>query len=212
MFFPSDVVEYLCEIKIGNETYSGPSFGEFNKIYQRNYSADYIRLVIQASALPEGSRANSLITLILSRDGESSFQCIGSNSTWVSGVVKRFGEVIDAIPARNVLVHSVIFEMLVQLTAVILITVFSVFSANRLMHLMSIQFSEVYIFIVVFLFLSNVWTYGGKALIAIRNKYYPVVDILRRPRKQILLTVLMFVMSATAAWAIKSILDLIFLK
>ncbi len=90
-----------------------------------------------------------------------------------------------------------------------ILTIFSIFVANRLASLVEIEFSEVYIFVITFLLLSNLWGYAARGLTAIRNKYYPVVDITRVPRKPILLSILIFVLLAVAYWAVGYVLELL---
>jgi len=211
--FPNDLVECLYEIRIGNENYSGPSFGEFKKQYEKNYTADNIRLTIQATSTQQQiNPVNAKITIVLDRVGESSFVVLGRNNNWANGVFNRFNELLSKVPNRNVILHNVVLEMIVQLVAVIVITTFPIYAANRLAGIASIQYSEVYIFVIIFLLLSNAWTYIARGLIAIRNAYYPMVDIRRHARKPIILAVLSFIGLAAATWAINYLLDLLMKK
>jgi len=97
--------------------------------------------------------------------------------------------------------------MLIQLLAVFLLVVFSVFAANKLTRVVKLDYSEVYLFVVIVLMLSNMWTFVSQGLIQLRNQYYPVVDVRRNPRKPILVSILSFVGLTTAAWAVKYVLD-----
>ena len=208
--FTGQLVECLYEIKTGNQTYSGPSSEEFKKQYQNKYKAANIRLAIQATNLQQQlNPVVGRITLVLDRVQESSLSVVGEDINWVNGVFSRFNEIIKDVPTKNVILHNVLFGMSVQLLAVIILTIFSIFSANRLASLVKIEFSEVYIFVITFLLLSNLWVYAARGLTAIRNKYYPVVDITRVPRKPILLSIIIFVLLAAACWAVGYILDLL---
>jgi len=205
------VIECLHEIKTGDQTYSGPSFEEFEKQYKKNYRADNIRLVIQISNPQQQlNPVLAAVTLVLDRIQESSLSVVGEKNSWVNGVFNRFNELIKDFPTRNVVLHNVLFEMLVQLVAVIVMTIFSIFAANRLSSLMRIEFSEVYVFIITILLLSNLWTYTSRGLIAIRDRLYPIVDIIRVPRKPIFLTIISFVLLATATWSLDYLLNLLF--
>jgi hypothetical protein len=208
--FSDQLVECLYEIKTGDQTYSGPSSKEFKKQYQNKYQAANIRLAIQATNLQQ--QLNPIvgrITLVLDRVQESSLSVLGEDINWVNGVFSRFNEIVKNVPTKNVILHNVLFEMSVQLLAITILTIFSIFLANRLASLVRIEFSEVYIFVIAFLLLSNLWRYVTRALTTIRNKYYPVVDITRVPRKPILLSVIIFVSLAAASWAVGYILDLL---
>ncbi len=208
--FPDQLVECLYEIKTGDQAYSGPSSNEFKKQYQNKYKAANIRLAIQATNLQQQlNPVVGRITLVLDRIQESSLSVLGEDINWVNGVFSRFNEIIKDAPTKNVILHNVLFEMSVQLLAVTILTTFSVFSANRLASLVRIEFSEVYIFVIAFLLLSNLWAFAIRGLIAVRNKYYPVVDIIKVPRKPILLTIITFVLLATGYWAVGYVLDLL---
>src|SRR5713226_2580340 len=64
--FPNDLVESLYEIRTGNETYSGPSYDEFRKQYEKDYAAENVRLVIQATkAQQQLNPVVSSVTLVL---------------------------------------------------------------------------------------------------------------------------------------------------
>jgi hypothetical protein len=176
-----------------------------------NYTADKITLTLQALSTQATSlnMISSKVTLVLDRQAESSFIVLGQNNNWVNGVFNRFNGILSKLPRRNIMVHNVLYDMTVQLVAVIVITTFSIFAANRLTAMATIQYSEVYIFIVVFLLLSNAWTYISRGLIAVRSLYYPIVDIRRHLGKRILLSIFNFVILAAAAWAIGYVLDLL---
>jgi hypothetical protein len=207
--FSGKLVECLYEIKIGDQSYSGPSYEEFEKQYKMKYKADNIRLIIQATDPQQ--QLNPLlarITLVLDRTQESSMSVVGGSSNWVNGVFSRFNDILKDIPTRNVWLHNILFEMTVQLLAVIVMTIFSVFLANKLSSLVQIKFSEVYVFIIIFLLLSNLWTYAGRGLSAIKNNYYPVVDIIKMPRRPLFLTSVTFVLLAAASWAVGYVIQL----
>jgi hypothetical protein len=211
--YENDLVEILYEIRIGNETYSGPSFDEFKRQYQKKYKADYIRIIIQATSVQQQlNPVNANVTLLIDRSGISSFQVLGRNNNWVNGVFNRFNEILNEVPKRNVVLHNIIFEMSMQLLAVIVMTIFSIYVANKVSGLVNIEYSTVYIFIVIFLLLSNLWTYASRGLISVRTKFYPLVDIIKTPRKPILLAVLAFIILAIASWAVGYILNLLFIK
>lgn len=203
-------VECLYEIKTGDQTYSGPSFEEFVKQYKNKYKADNIRLILQATDPQQ--QINPIvarITLVLDRIQESNISVVGNSINWVNGVISRFNDILNVIPTRNVILHTVMFEMVVQLLVVVVMTILSIFLANKLASLVQIEFSEVYIFVVIFLLFSNLWTYAGRGLTAIRDSFYPVVDIIRTPRRPIFLTIVTFVLLAAASWAIGYVIELL---
>lgn len=204
------IVEFIYEIKQGDYIYSGASFDEFNKQYETSHKADNIRIVMQTTDPSQQSNpVKSRITLELDRIQESSIKIAGENINWVNGVFTRFGNVLKEVPKRNVVLHNVIFDMSVQLLAVIVLTIFSVYLANKISALITINYSEVYIFVIVFLFLSNLWTYIGNGLTNIRTKYYPIVDVIKEPRKPIFLSIIIFLLLTTAAWAVNYVLNLL---
>lgn len=210
---PDQLVVILYEIRIGNETYSGPSFEEFKKQYQKKYQADYIRILIQL--IDEQQQLNPVkasVTLVIDRTDISSFNVLGRDNNWVNGVFNRFNEILKEVPTRNVVLNNIIFEMSIQLLAVIVMTSISIYAANKLSDLVKIGYSAVYIFIVIFLLVSNLWTYAVRGLIVIRSKFYPPVDIIKTPRKRILLTVVGLLALATLSWAVGYILNLIVIK
>jgi hypothetical protein len=213
--FPNSTAELLYEIRVGNEIYSGPLDTEFWQLYNRRHGADYIRVVVQASTNQTGQpqpQIEAQIALVLDRNSENQSRLDASglhpNVTWVSGAFSRFDEILANAPSRNSILHSLWFEMAVQLTVVLFITSFAIFATTKLQGLVELEFDAVYIFIVVFLLLSNVWTYGVRALQAARGHYYPVVDIRQEPRKRWLPGALVFVALSAAAWAIGYVLDL----
>ena len=210
--FASYSVESLYEITTKEQTYSGPSPEEFEKEYQKNYKANRIRIVIQVSD-PEQQPAVivSTITLVLDKTLESSLSVVGLNDTWVNGVFGRFNEVLRGVPNRNGVLHNVLLEMSIQLLTVFVITTFSIFAANRLASSTSIKYSEVYIFLVILLLLSNLWTYASRSLLAIRNIYYPVVDITRVLKRRIFLATISFIAIVIVTWAIGYFLNFLFL-
>lgn len=211
--FSGFLVECLYEIRVGDYTYSGPSSEEFEKQYKKKHRADNIRLLVQASdPRQQLNPVKSRVTLVLDRAQESSLSVVGTNNNWVNGVFTRFNEIFANAPTRNVILHNVVFEMGVQLLAVSVMTIFSIFAANRLATQTEIEFSEVYIFIVIWLLLSNLWSYAARGLTAIRGKYYPVVDIIRVPRKPVFLTMITFVLLAAATWAVNYLLNLLLLS
>lgn len=208
--FSDALVECLYEIKTGDQTYSGPSFSEFEKHYKSRYSADNIRVIIQASnPRQQLNPVMARVTLVLDRSQESSLSVMGANINWVNGVFSRFNTIMKNIPTRNVMLHSVIFEMFVQLMAVIILTTFSIFVANRVGPLVQTEYREVYVFVVIFLLLSNLWSYAARGLIAIRNEFYPVVDIIGAPRKQIVVAIASFLFLACGYWAVDYVLGLV---
>lgn len=64
------------------------------------------------------------------------------------------------------------------------------------------------IHIIKFKVITDLWTYARNQLIEIRNKYYPIVDIRKKPRKPLFLTIIIFISLGTAYWAINYSLDL----
>lgn len=209
--YPRNLIECLYEITIGNHVYSGPSYEEFEKQYKKGFRADNLRFVIQVSD-PEQqlNPVLSRVILVLDKKLESTLSVAGNGVSWVNGVFTRFDELFKNIPKRNVILHSVLFEMCVQLFAVIAITVFAIYSAQRLSTSLPVNYSEVYVFAIVFLLLSNLWTYGSRALTAVRDIYYPIVDIIKAPRMPIFLSALTFLGLTSITWAIHYLLNLIF--
>ena len=125
---PGDLVECLYEIKTRDQTYSGPSFEEFEKQYKKKYKADNIRVILQATNPQQQlNPVMARVTLVLDRIQESSMSVFGGSTNWVNGVFSRFNDILKEIPTRNVILHNVLFEMFVQLLAVIVIIILSVF-------------------------------------------------------------------------------------
>jgi len=207
--FSGHNVECLYEIKQGDHLYSGPSFTEFENLYKQNYKADNLRIIVRASVPEQQNRAIANIELVLDRVQQSSIHVGGENTNWVNGVFTRFNNLLKEAPTRNIVLHNVFYEMAIQLLAVALITIFAIFSANKFESLVSMKYSEVYTFVIVFLLLSNVLTYINRGMIAIRNKYYPVVDIIRHPRKPIFLSAMIFLSVTMAGWAVNYLLNLL---
>jgi hypothetical protein len=98
--------------------------------------------------------------------------------------------------------------MLVQLLVVLFITSFAVYATNKLQGFIKLDYSPVYVFLVIFLLLSNIWTYTSRGLQTLRNAYYPIVDIRQAPRRPLLLTGLSFVAAAAGGWGVNYLLDL----
>jgi hypothetical protein len=134
---------------------------------------------------------------------------VGRNNNDVNGIYSRFNAILQRTPSGYVVLHSPLYEMCVQLVAVVAIAVFSIYAANEITRLIRLAYSEVYVFVVVFLVLSNIWSYVGRGLTALRANLYPIVDIRRERRKPFLLAAVSFVGLSTAGWAVKYILDLL---
>lgn len=206
---PQDKIEILYVIRVGNETYSGPSFTEFRKQFERNKKADYLQIIFQ-SLDPTRQAPNQRITLTIDKKDNNNLEVLGVKETWVKGAFDQFKDIIDKQPKRNLLLYNPYFEMIVQLLAAFSLTTFAIYSAIKVSNFTSFEYSSVFIFVVIFVLLSNIWTYLGKGLIHLRNTYYPKVDIRKNPRKPILLTILSFLLVAFASWGIGYLLDLIF--
>ena len=209
---PDHLTEILYEIRVGNETYSGPSFDEFSKQYKKHYKADFIQIIFQAIPQKEENRIDRKITMTIDKIENNTLQVLGINATWVNGAFNRYKETLDKEPNRNVIIHNAYFEMCIQLLVVLALTTFSIYSSEKITTSMNIQYSSVYVFIVIFLLLSNVWTYASKGLLYIRNTYYPKVDILKHARKPLLISITIFIAISIASWAIGYIMSLIFVK
>src|SRR5690348_9795563 len=58
--FPQDTVEMLYEIRVGADFYSGPTQAEFQKLYERNHEADYVRLSLHVTGSQQANQAQQL--------------------------------------------------------------------------------------------------------------------------------------------------------
>lgn len=208
--FPANTIECLYEIRINNHLYSGSSFEEFEKLYKKLYKADYLHLSIQVTN-PEQhlNPVLSRVVLNVDKSSESILSVAGDKVTWVNGVFNRFNELLDEVPNSNRMLHNPIVEMTLQLFVVFVIILFSIYSAQKLATSLPFKYSEVYIFAIILLLLSNVLNYSTRGLKFLRSKYYPVVDIIRQPRKPILLTTLSFLAITALSWAIHYLLNLL---
>ncbi|MBC8467839.1 MAG: hypothetical protein H8D56_00090 [Planctomycetes bacterium] len=206
---PQDLIEILYVIRVANETYSGPSYDEFISQFDKNKKADFLQIIFQ-SLDPERKAPNRRISLTIDRKDNNNLEILGVKETWVKGSFDRFKGIIDNLPKRNQILYNAYFEMGVQLLAAFSLTTFSIYSAIQISSITSFEYSSVFIFVVLFVLFSNIWTYLGRGLIHLRNTYYPKVDIREPPRKPILLSIVSFLLLVFATWGVNYILDLIF--
>jgi hypothetical protein len=206
--FPGHQVERLYEIRVGDQVYSGPSHSEFQKLYKVKCGADNIRLILQ---VPDPQRpagpVTAQATLVLDRTQPSSFFVGCADIHWVNGVSTRFLETLKQLPSRNKILHSSLFEMTLQMLGAFLLTVSAVYITNEVATLIKLrEISPVYIFVIVFVISSNLFTFATRGLSLLRKNYYPIVDIVKEPRQRWTFTVAGLIGAA----ALKSALGYVF--
>lgn len=206
-----DKIEILYVIREGNISYSGPTFGEFNTNFKVHKKADYIQIIFQ-SLSPKSQAPNRRITLTIDKNTNNNMEVLGNNENWVKGVFDRFEDIFENQPNANVVLHSPYFEMGIQVLGAFSITVLAIYLSNIINRFTTFEHSSIYLFIVIFIIFSNIWTYVGKSLIHLRNTYYPKVDIREKVRKPILISVISFIVLVLTTWCINYLLDLIFKK
>lgn len=209
------MVATLYGIRVGMVSYTGPSFEEFNNNFTTHKKADFIQIILSASDKMQQLPARK-VTLIVDKNVNKAISYLevsGFDETWVKGVFDNFNEIFKNQPSRNVILHSPYFDMTLQVLGAFSLTVFAVYAAKTISSLntfTAFQYSSVYLFVIIFIILSNIWTFVGKSLNYIRNTYYPKVDIREKARKQILLPVIGIILTPVFGWCVVYILDLMF--
>jgi hypothetical protein len=100
-------------------------------------------------------------------------QCDDEN--WLTSVFVRIQEKLPKSDAGNRLVYSSWLEMLIQISIVIVIVAFTLKISHGVSNRSNMEYSEVYVFIAIFLLFSNIWTYAAKGLRGLRSRYFPAV-------------------------------------
>jgi len=231
------VSKSLYEISNDTSSYSGPSFNIFNQHYKfKNYRADRMKILLQFETVVnqtntddqannpddtnEGNAdqpkqeffifANITFELNAKNKGESHFSVASLESSWVDGKTKRLNDIVKEIPNGNKIENSMHFEHAIQILFATSITIFCVYLANNLPIFKNITFSEIYIFIISFILFSNLWTYASKGILALRNFYFPSVDIISSKRKSWLVILTIMVTTSFFGWTLNYIWELLF--
>lgn len=203
-------IDYFYEIQSGDELYSGPDRASFEELWNKRKKASRIKIVVKKPSPTEPNITELMIAVALDRNGgDNRFEVSGPNDTWVNGIYARFKDVMESSPMRNWLVHHPLTDLVVQLTAVFVVTVLAIYLTEITIAHLKTQISEFYVFLIIFLFLSNVWGALSKQLNTLRQTFYPKVDMLDKPREPIVLPAISFVALAMLTWALEYVLDLL---
>jgi len=210
--YPDKTVECLYEILKNNHLVTGPSFEKFKKTYTQTFSAESLRYLVQViDPLDRTNTTLIKVELILSRKINSKLFVSGKeDNTRVNGIYTRLNQVIEDAPSKNGWVNSVYFDIFVQLLAVISITGLSIYTAQKYENNIGAQYGQIYLFAIIFLLLSNSWTFISRGLFHVRSIHYPKVDILKKPRVPVLFTSLIFVFGGCVTWSINYLLTVLF--
>jgi hypothetical protein len=209
-----DATECLYEIRVGKNFYSGLNKSEFLQEFNHSGSAEYVRILLRKEPSnrlqdqPDPRSNNVQMSLVLDKNGESYFNVGGDNAQWVDSVSSQFLDCNERVPNRNRLMNSRWLEMVVQVAVSVLLTIVAIFAANSAGQYIEYPYSAIYVFVVTFIFLSNIWGFILQALKDLRTRLYPVVDIRSAPRKRYSPVIAGFVLLVVMGWAIEHLLDL----
>lgn len=106
--------------------------------------------------------------------------------------------------ARNKysLVHQWYFGAAVQMIGVIVILALSFLLSGQIRELSSMENIEVYSFVALLIIFSNVWTYLGQSILNSFYRFFPVVEILNKPKNKIFQNMVIGIAASISASAI----------
>lgn len=204
--------DILVEISGEKDFYSGSSKDEFLKIFDNNNRIKNIMLRVQLVAPKHTDNTiRAQIYLLLDRSTDSIFHVFSTDETWVTGIYTKFNEFLQNVPKGYIKIRNGILTLAIQLIAVFVGIVFSIFAAQNLHPYIDMEYSEIYLFVIFLLLFSNIWTYIGNVITGMLELHYPIVDIRQKTKKSWGLKIFYFFILTILTWAVNYLLDFLLL-
>ena len=120
---------------------------------------------------------------------------------------------VSKVKNRNLFFYHWLFEAVIQLAAVIGMFLLSYLVSNKLTISLpnyNIALDKPYIFVIVLIIFSNLWTYVSRMILGVIHRNFPVVDIRNRERVGCLREVIVTLLGAFILWAFTNFGSLIY--
>ena len=105
--------------------------------------------------------------------------------------------------------HKWFFGAAIQLLGVFAMLAFSFLISRQFIQWSSMENIGAYSFVTVLIILSNVWTYLGNSILNIFYRFFPVVEIINKPKNKIWPTIVISITGSIFAYAIIYLMSLL---
>lgn len=205
-------VTILFELSTSKQSYSGSDIETFRFNFGDGECVTGISVTLNGKFEPNKKLHERQISFQASStlgSTPSYFKVVGDDPTWVRN---HFARIKDSFSEKssNWLVYNKWFELIVQLAAVLVIFGGSLKLAQVVRLPLEVPASHVYVFAGALLFGSNIWTFLSQGLIALREKWFPIVTFRKRTLELWVVRAASGLALLGVAWAVDSILNILF--
>jgi hypothetical protein len=132
----------------------------------------------------------------------------GDNEVWVKNTYARIRDLLKTLKNDNKIIYSPLFEMIIQLSAVLAIIAVATKTSLYLSAFVNVPYASVYTFVAVFLLFSNVWTFLLRWLINLRGRFFPSVGFSEKYLlNKVIKAVCSFLVVVMIVWSIETLLN-----